>query len=277
MSIKKVIHRLLLISTMAGAMAQAAPVVTELGVADVAVFVAKHEVAVVQATSPDPKCRYCIGADKIFDQAASLPQDKRIAYARVQWTPWHKMPDFGSLMQVYGAPGQFVFMNGKVIGKIDGKPRDAQTLAARIQAIIDHPAAPRDDRADSPQASPATEKPIRQAMSEKETALTRLWIRRDFLQGITTACAKLFPDQANLYEQSFTSWQEARKTALNDAARVMLVRSSREDAKETTKLATDEEKALQEWQVKQLGIPLDKKPLAADCAKIAKNLPSLPE
>ena len=54
----------------------------------------------LQMNSPDPRCGYCKGADQLFDQAAALPHKPALAFARVQWTPWRQMPDFGKLIHV---------------------------------------------------------------------------------------------------------------------------------------------------------------------------------
>lgn len=111
------------------------------------------------------------------------------------------------------------------------------------------------------------------AMTEGERVVARVMVRHDLLRGLMAGCAKLFPDQAQGYQQATEDWRAARHSALNDAARLMLTRSSRDDAREVSQLVEAEKKALQLWQVQQLGISLQRAPLATDCARMAKHLP----
>ena len=124
------------------AIAQAANV-KELKPAELAGFLARHDDAVVQLTSPNPSCTYCVGADRTFDQAAALPHRQGLVFARVQWSPWNKFPDFGALItEVYGLPSHFVFHRAKVVANVAGRPASATQLLAQIDDAIDHPPAP---------------------------------------------------------------------------------------------------------------------------------------
>ena len=55
-------------------------------------YLKAHKNAVVQFTSPDEKCGYCIGADAAFNQFENINSGK-FAFVRVQWSPWNKFPD----------------------------------------------------------------------------------------------------------------------------------------------------------------------------------------
>jgi hypothetical protein len=126
----------LCVSVAACAVATAAASVTELKPSEMAAFVARHEYVVVQMTSPEWKCTYCVGADRTFDQASVLRADVPMAFARVQWSPWSNIPDFGPLVEVLGVPTHYVFRRGKVMGEAEGRQDSALALIARINAIV---------------------------------------------------------------------------------------------------------------------------------------------
>lgn len=270
-------HWLVLCASMAAcALASAAAAVTELKPSELAAFVARNEYVVVQMTSPDASCTYCIGADKIFDQASALSLDVPIAFARVQWSPWNKYPDFGPLVKVLGMPMQVVFRHGKVIGEAAGRQDHPQTLITRIDAIVHKSAVAKADRNEEARRSPTPTRPAPSAaaMTEGDRAVARVMVRHDLLRGLIAGCTKLFPDQALNYQQALNAWRAARQSALDAAARWMLTRSSRDDAREMTQLVDSEKNALQQWQVQQLGISMRRAPLETDCARMAQNLPA---
>ncbi len=54
---------------------------------DLESFLATHQHVVVQFTSPDPSCTWCVGANQAFDQASKHFANKKIEFIRVQWNP----------------------------------------------------------------------------------------------------------------------------------------------------------------------------------------------
>lgn len=255
----------------AAAQATAAPV-TELKPPQLAAFIAAHEYVVVQLTSPDPGCGYCKGADRIFDQAAALPHQPPLAYARVQWTPWRQIPDFGKLMTVYGVPTQYVFNKGKLLGDIAGRPTGAPAFLAKVDEVIADP--PADRVAVEPQAV-APEAPAA-PLSEAEQGALRQMIRRDALKLVTGMCANRYPEHAKAYQDALQAWSGARQAKLNQAATLMLARTSRADAAAMGKLVDEERKAMQAWHTEKLGLSMQKAPTLGDCDKIAAGLKDLP-
>lgn len=247
----------------------AAPAVTELRAQDVAAFVARHEYAVVQMTSPDRGCGYCVGADKVFDQAAALPRGTPMAFGRVQWTPWRKFPDFGSLLPTYGVPTHFVFRNGKVIGDAGGKPRDAPSLAQRIEAVIQGPP-PAPVAANGPKVERPAEKPDARAM-----ALARLFARGQFFERFVEACSKQFPSQGASHAQTFQRWRTTHQHALDEAARQMFKLMAGRDDTVFQQALADESSALQQWQVSELRIPMNAAPSTEDCDRMVQGLSQL--
>ena len=265
---------LLTTTILAAASASAAPV-TELSPDKLAAYVANNALLVVQLTSPDPKCKYCIGANKTFDQAAAQAKDPKMKFARVQWPVWHKMPNLAPLINNVAIPRQVVFRGGKEMQSAGGRPENAQVLLQQIDEILALPPAPgKHYDATIPAPASANATPHTPMTSEQRDA-TRVMIRRDFLAAVTQACAKMFPQQADQYQQGFDQWRSSRKDKLSQGELLMLTRSSREDANETTALAEAEKKSIQSWQVDKLGIPMDRVPKVNDCDKLISSVETL--
>ncbi len=260
---------------LAAASAHAAPV-TELTPDKLAAYIAKNELVVVQLTSPDPKCKYCIGADKTFDQAAAQAKNPHMKFARVQWPVWHKMPSFTPLFETVGIPRQLVFRGGKEMQSAGGRPENAQVLLQHIDEILALPPAPGKHYAASmaPASASATAAP-HTPMTTAQRDATRLMIRRDFFAAVTQGCSKMFPKQAGQYQKALDQWRSSRKEKLSQGEMLLVTRTSREDASETTALAEAEKKMIKAWQVDKLGIPMDRAPQVKDCDKITSSLESL--
>jgi hypothetical protein len=257
---------MLMLAVAWGGAAVAAPV-TELKPDELAAFIARHEYAVVQMTSSDPGCGYCKGADKVFDQAAALPHKPALAFARVQWTPWRKIPDFGGVIEVGWVPQQPVFAKGKLLGRVDGKPQDAASLLAKVDEVI----------ADPPVARLAREAPApAAALTAREQGTIRLGIRGDFLDSVSRACGGRFPEHADSYKQRVQAWRAANEDGLKQSRQLMIARTSREEAAAMGPLVDEEKKTLQAWQTGKLGISMSKPPAIGDCDKIFASLASLP-
>jgi hypothetical protein len=256
------------------AFAHAAPV-TELTPDKLAAYVAKNDLVVVQLTSPDRRCKYCIGADKTFDQAAAQAKNPNMKFARVQWPVWYKMPDFAPLITTQGIPRQVVFRGGKEMQSVGGRPADAQAFLQQVDEILALPPAPGHDYAVVTMTRASAGATPHTPMTAEQQDATRLMIRRDLLAGVTQACAKMFPAQANQYQKSFDGWRSARKDKLGQGELLLVTRTSREDANEMAALTEAEKKTLMAWQVDKLGIPMDRPPQVKDCDKIAASLESL--
>jgi len=271
---------MILAAALGGAFASIAPAhaarVQEVSMRDLPAFLAKNDTVVVQFTSPDPKCRYCIGADKAYDSAVAPARDARVKYVRVQWPVWYKFPDFGKLPKPLGLPEQMVYRRGKAIGTVGGRLQADSDFLARVAQIQANPKEPKDFyRPEQPAvaapAAPAT------PLSAEEQRLTRLMARKDLLGGIVSFCSSAFPAAAPGMQDAYTAWQATHKNALDQAAVVMMTRSSRGDANAASALVRDEQQRLQAWTVGNLGIAQDRKPTAEDCDKIGRGLKSLPE
>lgn len=124
---------------LAGAGALAAPSVTELTASEIPAFIAKHPNVVMQFTSPDPKCTFCVGADTPFNAVASNSFSQPVAFARVQWpAPWRNFPVFAAPLKVSGIPEQKFFKNGKEVDAVQGINKDPAILNKAVHAFLSH-------------------------------------------------------------------------------------------------------------------------------------------
>jgi hypothetical protein len=245
------------------AAAHATAAVTELKPQDVAAFVARHPMAVVQFTSPDRGCGYCKGADETFDEVAAQPSMNAVRFARVQWSPWRKTPDFGELLQVYGVPEQQVFRNGRSVGAAGGRPADAEQLAAKIEALLEPQAA----------AAPVAGAPSRPGpLSAEQGEDIRLGVRHTVMQAVARACGQRFAGQSDRWQTQLAHWVGKNQAALDRGARLVLQHTAPGEDSAPRQLRQDEQRALQAWQIQHLGIAMDSPPREQDCQRMLDGL-----
>jgi hypothetical protein len=115
--------------------AYANDVVLELSAEELLPFVAKHPSAVVQLTSGDPRCGFCIGADKLFDELAAKSYAKPVVFARVQWAQWKDFPKFGPAIKLFGIPSMLFFKNGAQTDLLEGRFTEAAEIADIRQSV----------------------------------------------------------------------------------------------------------------------------------------------
>ncbi len=153
-------------------------------------FLAAHEIAVVQFTSPDPKCGYCVGADRPFDQIAALSVDPRRAYARVQWQPWRQFPAFPAGIQITKIPLMQVYVRGQLAGQYDGRPSHPSDLSMRVwESVMTLRAA---------QSPLEPGKPLTPAQRRQ----TQAFVRASHLHSLLIDCAHRSPEQLPLYQSA---------------------------------------------------------------------------
>jgi hypothetical protein len=88
--------------------------------AAVAAYIQSHPDVLVQFTSPDARCRYCVEAYQGFD-AAARAYGRAIKFVRVEWTPWNQFPK--EVEALYGGgfvPAQIAYRSGKETARFDG-------------------------------------------------------------------------------------------------------------------------------------------------------------
>ena len=263
---------ILLAAALGGNIATAATV-QDLKPQELAAYLAKHDTVAVQFTSPDPKCGYCVGAAQAYARAVAPSRDPSIRFVRVQWPVWHKFPDFGQLEKPVGIPEVLLYRRAEVIGGVSGKPGDAASFLAEIERYRAKPVATRERHRALQEAANAK---ALAGMSAEDEAASRRLIRKDVVGQIVAACGKEFPEVASTMQQAYDAWVQGQKAELDKAATVMLTRSSREDARATSALASQETEKVRAWTADALQIPQQGKPKAESCLKFAQNLGSLP-
>ncbi|MCE3606348.1 thioredoxin family protein [Massilia sp. P8910] len=245
--------------------------VTELTPEQVDAFLTRPGYVVVQLTSPDRRCKYCIGADKTFDQAAAESTAPDTVFARVQWPVWYKAPKLGTRLDGGGVPVQIVFKDGKEQRRAGGRPESASVLLSNIDKIRQLPPAPGKDVTQDSGPEQAAQAPHTPLTTAQQDAL-RLYTRKDLLKELVAACGKLAPPQAPAYERALQTWTVAHAAALNEAAMLKLSRSSREDASEETALTQREMRDVEAWMAKDLNITRTKGPGADSCRALSAYL-----
>jgi hypothetical protein len=108
-------------------------------------YVKRHQLVILQLTSPDKKCGYCIGTAETFDSAEKLLKDGQFkgrsdfVFVRIQWSPWRAFPtNMPPWVTLYGVPEHQVIIDGKKVqppvGVSMGKQESAIQLAEKIAA-----------------------------------------------------------------------------------------------------------------------------------------------
>jgi hypothetical protein len=245
--------------------------VNELQPAEVDAFLSRPGYVVVQLTSPDRGCTYCIGADRTFDQAAAASSAPDTVFARVQWPVWHKAPDMGARIGSGGLPRQIVFKDGKEQRRAGGRPDSAGALLAQIEKIRRLPPAPGRDvteLAGTEAAAPAPQAPLTAAQQQ----VLRVYTRKYLFKELVAACAKVAPPKAAAYERALQTWTLAHADALNEAAMLKLARASGADAGEERALVEDEMRAVEASMAQALNISRTRAPDATSCAAVSAAL-----
>ena len=114
-------------------------VVVDLQPLEVAPFIRHNPKVVVQFTSPDRGCGYCIGADKTFTEGVTQLGMDGWKYVRVQWPRWREIPTFDDPVKVSGVPDHQVYLDGAYKGSAGGRANDAATLMASIEGKVNPP------------------------------------------------------------------------------------------------------------------------------------------
>lgn len=87
--------------------------------ASIAAYLQAQPEVVVQFTSPDEHCRYCVESYPGFD-AAARAYGRAARFVRVEWTPWNAFPEAVSGFGFGGVPAQIAYRSGKEIARFDG-------------------------------------------------------------------------------------------------------------------------------------------------------------
>lgn len=125
------------------ARASASVHVDDIAPADFAAYVRANHSVVVQFTSADPNCTFCVdGSFEEFNAVAASRTGPDIRFARVQWSPWSKFPrELASF--VNGIPFQAVFKGGRLVDSAQGSLRFEKVKKELIDLLDQQSGAPR--------------------------------------------------------------------------------------------------------------------------------------
>lgn len=245
--------------------------VVELTASEIPRFIAKHPHVVLQFTSTDPNCGYCIGADKAFDGIASKTFKKTVAFGRVTWpAPWRKIPNISPLIKVEGIPMQVIFINGQSIESFDGNHADIEKLEQSLQLLLADKTAQMTSESISERKSIAVA-----ALTSNEKIKLRLHLRYEFFVKVAGYCAKQFPEQIVSNRKLLDDWKLTKQIELDEAAVLIVKRASQDADIDMTELVNLEKVHTKEWRVNKLGIPDNRAPLSSECTKMMLNLSSV--
>ncbi|PTD95208.1 thioredoxin family protein [Pseudothauera lacus] len=265
-------RRLCLVLTLAAGSTSAASDVVELQPGELSEFVSRHGRVVVQFTSPDRGCSYCIGADTSFDAVAALNQDDTLVFARVQWSPWRPFPSSELGYELYGIPQQIVFRDGHPFGQVSGTPKDPEALLRELAKIAETGSKVSfvPPRAAAPNPVVATPR----GLDETERNAVSLLMRTMFIESLISTCATKYPEHTSGYTSAFSTWNQPHRDELDKAATVMLKHLQDDILSPDGPLSRSEERKMQAW-LKGIGVDMASPPAAADCSRIAQNLHTL--
>ncbi len=204
----RVLGALALIGASLGSTARAQAPVQALTPEQLPDFLAAHEIAVVQFTSPDPKCGYCVGADQPFDVMAALSVDPRRAYARVQWQPWRQFPAFPAGIQLTKIPMMHVYVRGQFAGQYEGRPSHAIDLPMRVWESV--------MRLRAAQSPLVPGQPLTPAQRRQ----TQAFVRASHLHSLLLDCAQRSPQQLPLYQSALKRGLKPVQADLEGAMRL---------------------------------------------------------
>lgn len=92
---------------------------TDVTPAAIAAYIRSHPLLVVQYTSPDSSCIYCVdGSYEVFEKVAVMHLAD-ISFARVQWSPWDKFPVYVKQFDK-GIPLHIAYKHGEVLDVFEG-------------------------------------------------------------------------------------------------------------------------------------------------------------
>lgn len=114
------------------------PLVTAVAPADLSAWVRNSKGWVVlQLSSYDPKCTYCIPANPPFDALARSEGPSGISFARVAFQPWTSLSgnDFVVNYAVQGIPAYFTFKDGQLMRRHQGNADEATLRRSLLDGL----------------------------------------------------------------------------------------------------------------------------------------------
>lgn len=202
---------LLLAAMAASTSVMAERTVTDLQPSEVSAFVRQHPKVVVQFTSPDKGCGYCVGADALFAEGVAQAGQEGWKYVRVQWPRWNQTPAFAPPVQVWGVPDHHVYESGAYKGSGGGRAKDAAALMAAIASVGARP---------QPMATAASAPQPAELTPELRNGL-RFYALRKVLGGAIHACEHQHHGNKPIYAPQLLGWGDAHAAELKLGTQAM--------------------------------------------------------
>lgn len=225
-------------------------------------FLAAHEVAVIQYTSPDPKCGFCVGADKPFDAMAALAFDPRRGYARVQWQPWRQFPAFPAGLQATDKiPMVHVYVRGQFAGQYEGRPSHMLDIPVKVYETVSRV-----------QSAQAPQKPLG-PLNAAQLRSAQIFLRLSLMQSLMLDCAQKAPALLPRLQAAMKEALKPLQAELEPASRLGDTLEGRWPGMGEAAQAQIQRR--QTWLTQTLGLPggaVDER----SCAKVAQGLASWP-
>jgi hypothetical protein len=185
--------------------------VTELQPSEVSAFVRQNPKVVVQFTSPDVRCGYCVGAERQFVEGVARSGKEGWAYITVQWPRWIDMPTLAPPVKVWGLPDHQIYEGGQFKGSAGGRANDPAALMASIEALHEQTA---------PTAKAASAPPSAAFTPELRSGL-RFYALRKVLGGAIHDCDRQLHGNKPFYAPRLHGWTELHAEALTLGTQAM--------------------------------------------------------
>lgn len=242
----------------AGALAERT--VTELQPHELPAYLRQHARVVVQFTSPDARCGYCVGADKLYAEGVAQQGVDGWKYVRVQWPRWNEVPTFAAPVQVWGVPDHQVYEAGEYKGSGGGRAKGADALMAAIAGKMP---------GHTPTAAAAAPGPG-DLTPELRNGL-RYYALRKVLGGAVHGCERLHHANKPVYAPQLLGWGDRHAAELRLGTQAMF---STFTAKQHPYMDEMERQAalVSEQLAKGLGIVDGQPATLAQCEQLAGSL-----
>lgn len=205
-------------------LASGAATVKEVAPADIGRSMVAGKVTVVQFTSSDPKCGYCVGADRAFDTFAHA-SNVGVQFVRVQWTPWSKFPPMDLSVTLQGIPSVFVFNGQQATAVLMGRPiqQESAWLTAQVDNALAGRALKQFGHVKAPPSQPATAESAA-ALSDADFSGLRSKFLSYQLGDAVKQCGNLNALLGNALAKAYGQWK-VRNPVLADAAVAQLMKT----------------------------------------------------
>jgi hypothetical protein len=121
-------------------------------------------------------------------------------------------------------------------------------------------------RAQSASASPSAQSPA------ADLPLLRLFVREQFFEGMTNACAKRYLAQSTAYAEQFNAWKLKHEATRQLAAKRYLLGTQQNDRASMNEALGVERAAIERWQMEDMKVPINRAPTQSECDRLVAGM-----